>query len=124
VTLDWSCAGLAEGLACYRARRFFDAHEHWEGVWLTLEEPEKSFLQGLIQITVAFHHLSVGNRTGAASLLRRALKRLELRPAVFGGIDVAPLRAEIQACLHAIEHDAPGDIAAFPNIRPVSERPA
>lgn len=124
MTLDWSCGGLAEGLACYRARRFFDAHEYWESVWLTLEEPEKSFLQGLIQVTAAFHHLHAGNRTGAASLLRRALKRLEPCQAVFGGIDVAPLRDEISAWLYAIEHDATGDLAAFPNIRPVDEGPA
>ena len=122
--LDWSCGGLSEGLVCYRTERFFDAHEHWESVWLTLREPEKSFLQGLIQITAAFHHLQTGNKTGAASLLRRALKRLESCPAVFGGIAVAPLREEVSAWLHAIDRDAACEIAAFPGIRPVDERPA
>ena len=122
--LDWSSATLAEGLDCYRTARFFDAHEHWESVWLTLEEPEKSFLQGLIQITAAFHHLQAENRIGAASLLRRALKRLEVCPAIFGGIEVAPLRQELSAWLHAIDHDSTGEIAEFPNIRPADERPA
>jgi hypothetical protein len=48
---------------------------------LTSEEPEKSFLQALIQITAAIHHLPVGSSAGAVSLLRR----LELCPAFLGG---------------------------------------
>jgi hypothetical protein len=101
--LDWRRGGLAEGLDCYRNGEFFAAHEHWELVWLALAEPEKSFLQALIQMTAAFHHLHSGNRVGAASLLRRTLRRLECCPAWFGGIDVAPLRIEIGAWLLAIE---------------------
>ena len=101
--LDWTCGALAEGLACYRRTEFFDAHEHWESVWLRLEEPEKSFLQALIQISAAFHHLQAGNSVGAASLLTRALVRLESRPAHFGGVAVDPLRAEVRAWLQKIQ---------------------
>jgi hypothetical protein len=57
VSFDWSCGALAEGLTCYRRAEFFLAHEHWESVWLTLEEPEKSSLQtsfgGVIVIGVS-----------------------------------------------------------------------
>jgi predicted metal-dependent hydrolase len=74
--LDWSCGALAEGLQCYKSGEFFLAHEHWEGVWLKCEEPEKTFLQALIQITAAFHHLQRKNLTGTASLLRAASRRL------------------------------------------------
>lgn len=103
VRLDWSSGALAEGLACYRRTEFFEAHEHWESVWLQLEEPEKSFLQALIQTTAAFHHLQAGNRAGAASLLQRALRRLERCPACFGDIDVETLRAEIRAWVVPLE---------------------
>ena len=51
VPLDWNSGALAEGIRCYRDCEFFLAHEHWESVWLRLEEPEKSFLQALIQTT-------------------------------------------------------------------------
>jgi len=120
--LDWSCAELAEGLACYRAAQFFEAHEHWESVWLTLREPEKSFLQSLIQMTAAFHHLQRGNKTGAASLLRRAQIKLARYPAVFGGIEIAPLREEISEWLQRLNSGAAEDIAACPTIRPVEAR--
>src|SRR6266704_5835360 len=87
--LDWSGGGLAEGLRCYRKEEFFAAHEHWEGVWLGSQEPEKTFLQAVIQVAAAFHHLQRGNPEGGRSLLRRALRRLGAYPASFGGIAVA-----------------------------------
>ena len=121
--LNWSCTELADGLACYNSAQFFEAHEHWEAVWLTLREPEKSFLQSLVQITAAFHHLQRGNKTGAASLLRRSLNRLSHCPAEFGGIEVAPLREEVAEWLRRIDAGSAADIAARPRIRPIDARP-
>jgi hypothetical protein len=118
VTLDWNRGALAEGLACYNRGEFFLSHEHWESVWLTLEEPEKSFLQALIQVTAAFHHLNRGNSTGALSLLRRAVRRLDLCPAHFGGIAVKPLCAEISEWTLAIERGSPSLPATNPQILP------
>ncbi len=103
MSLDWQSGALAEGIRCYRNRRFWLAHEHWEGVWLGLQEPEKNFLQALIQTTAAFHHLQTGNTRGAASLLRKALKRIERYPAWFAGIDLAQLRKEAGEWLFALE---------------------
>ena len=62
--LDWTCGGLAEGLRCYRAGQFFAAHKHWQAVWLELPDPEKTFLQALIQVAAAFHHFQRGNQEG------------------------------------------------------------
>jgi uncharacterized protein len=56
---------------------FFQAHEHWESVWLGAQEPEKTFLQGLIQVAASFHHFQRGNCAGTIWLLRSALKRLD-----------------------------------------------
>jgi hypothetical protein len=120
VSLDWNQGGLAVGLACYRRGEFFQAHEHWEDVWRTLNEPEKSFLQALIQLTAAFHHLSARNSLGAVVLMRKALRRLEKCPAQFGGIAVPPLCTEITAWLHAIEGGSPSAPAAPPQIIPAT----
>jgi uncharacterized protein len=104
VDLDWKTGGLAAGLACYRSGAFFDAHEHWEGVWLRLEEPEKSFLQALIQMTAAFHHLGKGNRAGAVSLLRRTKRRLAECPERFGGVATVTLSAQVGDWIRALDH--------------------
>jgi hypothetical protein len=116
VSLDWKRGALAEGLGCYRSAEFFLAHEHWESVWLRLDEPEKSFLQALIQTTVAFHHFQAGNSAGATSLLKRALRRLELCPEYFGGIAVAPLRTEIRDWVRVLESANPSVPGTFPQI--------
>ncbi len=115
--LDWSGGGLAEGLRCYRKEEFFAAHEHWEGVWLGSQEPEKTFLQAVIQVAAAFHHLQRGNPEGARSLLRRALRRLEAYPASFGGIAVAAFREEVLGWLETLEAGGATAERTFPEIR-------
>jgi len=100
--LDWTTGPLAEGLRCYQKQEFFDAHEHWEVVWLQCNEPEKTFLQALIQITAAFHHLKRGNLAGTASLLRRASRHLEDFPAEYEGVAVERLRVSIRGWLEAL----------------------
>ena len=55
---------FAAGLKQFNSRLFFDAHETWEEIWLASAEPDKTFLQGIIQIAAAFHHYGRGNMRG------------------------------------------------------------
>jgi len=103
---DWERGYLAEGLRCYRAHEFFEAHEHWESVWLRAEEPEKTFLQGLIQITAAFHHLQRKNPLGALGLLEGALRRIGPYPEPFGGLSARALCEDIRGRLRALRGGA------------------
>jgi predicted metal-dependent hydrolase len=114
---DWTEGALAEGIRCYCNQKFFDAHEHWEAVWLKCDEPEKTFLQALIQITAAFHHLQRGNPAGTASLLRAALRRLESFPAEYGGVAVEQLRASLRVWLDALSVESHPPPIPFPHIR-------
>ena len=104
---DWTQGALAEGLRLYHAGEFFAAHEAWESVWLRAQEPEKMFLQGLIQVTAAFHHLQRHNPQGTVLLLQAALGRFERYPACFGDISVALLCSDIREWLQALETGAP-----------------
>ncbi len=119
--LDWTSGELAEGLRCYRAESFFAAHEHWEVVWLELQEPEKTFLQGVIQVSAALHHFQQGNLEGTASLLRAALRRLDPHSPKFGGISVSPLCEEIREWLKALEDRSSRPDLPFPHILPADE---
>jgi uncharacterized protein len=115
--LDWQQGALAKGLSCYRDREFFEAHEHWEGEWLSAPEPEKTFLQALIQVAAAFHHFGRGNRAGTASLLRASLRKLDLYPAAFGGLDVEAIRQSLRAWLGALDADKAAPDLPFTTIR-------
>jgi uncharacterized protein len=113
--LNWEQGALAEGLACYRRREFFDAHEHWEDVWRVTAEPERTFLQALIHIAAAFHHLERKNAVGAERQLRRSLRKLEPYPEKFGGVRVEEVRESVRMWLRAIEEGA-ADEMPFPPI--------
>ncbi len=103
MTFDWTEGALAEGLRLYDAGEFFTAHEAWESVWLNAPEPEKTFLQGLIQVTAAFHHFQGNNRLGTVLLLQAALRRLDRYPPGFGGIAVALVCQDVRDCLRKLE---------------------
>jgi predicted metal-dependent hydrolase len=117
---DWTEGALAEGLRLYDAGEFFTAHEAWETVWLKLPEPEKTFLQGLIQVTAAFHHLQCDNRLGTTLLLQAALGRLDRYPEFFGGISLEVLRGDIRERLRMLEAGEPASRLNSPRIRPAS----
>src|SRR5271170_3529742 len=84
------------GIAHFNARRFFEAHEVWEELWLIGPEPEKTFLQGLIQLAAACHHHSRGNLRGTHSLLAAGLAKLGRFPDDHHGIALAELRAQAE----------------------------
>ncbi len=118
MNFDWSEGALAEGLRLYDAGEFFTAHEAWESVWLGSPEPEKTFLQGLIQVTAAFHHLQRNNPLGTKLLLQAALRRLDCYPESFGGISVTLLRHDIRERLRQLEAGAPASRLVSPRIQP------
>ena len=115
---DWTTGPLAEGLRRYDAGEFFTAHEAWESVWLTASEPERTFLQGLIQVTAAFHHLQHDNRLGTVLLLQAGLRRLERYPPDFGGISVTLVCNDVRDCLRKLEEDEADLELSSPRIWP------
>lgn len=89
-------AHFHRGIDHFNAREFWDAHEAWETIWLAAESEAHEFLQGLIQIAAAYHHLQRGTFSGAVRLFDAALRRLEPFPPSYCGIERAPL---IAACI-------------------------
>jgi predicted metal-dependent hydrolase len=115
--LDWSQGNLQEGLRRFHSGAFFEAHEHWESVWLTAQGPEKTFLQALIQVAASFHHFHRGNRLGSISLLRSALRRPDTYPESFAGVALTPLRASVHLWLAALEPPQPSSPPPVPRLQ-------
>jgi len=86
---------------------FFEAHEVLEDIWRAAPDPERKFLQGLIQVAVALHHHSRGNVVGCRSLLARATGNLSLYPAHHGGLNLAALRVTLDAWRAALDAGEP-----------------
>ena len=95
-------AQFRRGIDQFNNRLFFDAHETWEEIWLATPDPDKAYLQGIIQIAAAFHHYGRGNHKGTRSLLEAGLRRMGSCAATHFGIAVEPLRASAAEWVKAL----------------------
>jgi len=109
------------GVGLFNARKFFQAHEVWEELWLEEHQPEKSFLQGLIQLAAACHHHARGNARGARSLATMGLAKLARFPDDHRGIALAELRSEADRWLETLGGEGDPGVETLPRIRLVSE---
>ena len=110
-------AAFRRGIEQFNAREFWDAHESWELVWLPAAEPDKTFLQGIIQVSAGFYHYTENNRVGAVSLLRRGLDKLEQFPGGYRGLQLEELRVTARAWLAALDGEAAAPSGGFPQIQ-------
>jgi len=78
-----------EGVRHFNAHEFWDAHESWETIWLVAESDVEQFLQGMIQLAAAYHHVKRGTHRGAVRLFDAALRRLSAFPIRWSGVDRA-----------------------------------
>ena len=89
---------VAEAAICFNAGLFFEAHEHLEHHWLHLpSEPAKRYLQGLIQISVGFHHAMRGSYQGAVNQLGKGLAKLDEASGDTLGLDFDRFRRDVEA---------------------------
>lgn len=113
---------FAHGTALFNSRQFFEAHEAWEEIWLHTPPPEKTFLQGLIQITAAFHHHSRNNLRGIKSLLRAGLDKLDAFPPKHHSLHIDHLRDAVREWLAALHQENNVARPALPKITNIRTR--
>ncbi|MDB5044058.1 MAG: hypothetical protein JWQ08_108 [Deinococcus sp.] len=93
-----------DGIRLFNAGHWWEAHEAWEGVWLRATGEERACLQALILLAAALHkrwsHGSLAHRN-----FFKAEKYLDALPAQYAGLNLAQLRADVWAALHAPEVD-------------------
>jgi len=107
-----------EGLAHFNNREFWEAHESWETLWLVAESDVEQFLQGLIQIAAAYHHVRRGTLRGAPRLFEAGLRRLEPFPPAFCGVD----RAEVAAAARC-DRERVESVVDFPKLKELEIAP-
>ncbi|HJW96368.1 MAG TPA: DUF309 domain-containing protein [Thermoanaerobaculia bacterium] len=112
---------LTEGVDLFNRQEFWHAHESWEELWLEAGTDLHQYLQGLIQLAAAYHHIKRGTTRGAVRLIDAALKRLEAFPVVHCGIDRS---AAVAAALLDRERILRGEsTGTFPTLDFVAEVP-
>jgi uncharacterized protein len=108
---------LLRGVELFNAQHFWHAHEAWEELWLHSSGDEKIFLQGLIQLAAAYHHVQRGTYRGGVRLFDAALRKLERFADTHDGID---RRDAVAAAIEHREKIARGEkieAGEFPKLR-------
>jgi predicted metal-dependent hydrolase len=77
------------GIDYFNRLEFWEAHEAWEELWLVAGTDIEQYLQGLIQLTAAYHHMKRGTFRGGIRLFDASLRRLSAFPAGYCNLDRA-----------------------------------
>ncbi len=75
-----------KGIEAFNSHQFYDAHEYWEDLWSDYRLKDAKFIQGLIQLSVGYFHITNFNRNGALGLLKKCRGKL---------IDFSPIHREL-----------------------------
>jgi predicted metal-dependent hydrolase len=96
-------AEAEEGVRLFNQRRYFEAHDLLEEVWLGRAGREKTFYQGLIQVAVGLYKIATGNQGGAVSQLGKGLDKLRSVLDLDAPLDLERLIRETEAVLARVE---------------------
>ena len=91
----------------FNDEKYWNAHEHLEGVWKGTSGSEKSILNGIILVAAAFVHDEKDEPEICVSILRRALEKLEGASGMYHGIDIGRVAARVSDII------ASGEIRRF-----------
>lgn len=89
---------LRQGVLLFNYQLFFEVHEVLEARWVKETGEVRRFLQGLIQIAVAFHHVGNRNLRGALALLQDGLEKIAPHQPAFLGIELCDFIAAVESC--------------------------
>ena len=93
-----------KGLVEYNNRNFYDAHEFWEELWSDYKLEEPNLIQGLIQVSVGYFHLSNLNRKGAIGLFTKCIKKLTpYQTSTLLPVDLSSSLSDVSTTLEWIE---------------------
>ena len=102
---------FTDGVNAFNNKDYYDAHEFWEDLWSDYILKDSKFIQGLIQLSVGYFHISNFNINGATGLLTKSLNKFELYPEKHRGIDVVYILNAINQSLENLNKI--GDIKDF-----------
>ncbi len=103
----------------FNEAQFWESHETLEEVWQVSSDPQKRFLQGIIQAAAGFVHVQKHNPKGAISLFTQSLEKLTAVEDVadfHAWIDLHGLIEAVRHALHTVQAQGTGGITQFPTL--------
>lgn len=109
---------LREAVHQFNQGDWYASHDGFEALWHETLEPDRTVLQGVLQIAVAHLHRERGNLRGATVLLGEGLGRLSPCGDGAMGFDLALLRTNSAQYLEALQQQRSLDGLPAPYLRP------
>ena len=109
-----------EGVDLFNRKLFYDAHESWENLWTEYNLDDALLIQGLIQLSVAYFHITNLNLKGSKNLFNKCIPKLEKYRENLRGIDINEIINTAELALdniNSIENTNDFDWALVPHIR-------
>lgn len=104
---------LQKAALLWEHQLFFEFHEILEDVWMDWRGPERRFLQGLIQLGVAFYHIQRHNYRGAMSMFRNGCVKVAPHAPEYCGVELTQFLERIEKCRGLLEGLGPGRFHGF-----------
>ena len=82
---------LSKGINYFNEKKFYNAHEAWEELWTDYVLKDALFIQGLIQLSVAFFHITNFNLRGSNNLFAKCLPKLKKFPSNHRGFNLVEI---------------------------------
>lgn len=109
---------LPLAIELFNRQAFFECHEVLEDLWRPLPPgPEKTLLQGLLQVGVGYYHWQRNNRTGTKNKLEAGLEKLKTlsqTPDYVCPILLPPVIAIAQADLNRVFEQVDQTLPPYP----------
>jgi hypothetical protein len=106
-------ARAKDGLRLFNEGEYFEAHEALEDAWNAEEGTTKDLYRGILQVAVAYLHITRGNYDGAVKVFERSRKWLGGIPDVCKGVHVRELMDDSEIAFKELQRLGKDRIAEF-----------
>ncbi|MGE5249321.1 MAG: DUF309 domain-containing protein [Bacteroidota bacterium] len=103
----------AEGIRLFNRGEYFEAHEALEAAWRAEVGPVRDLYRGILQIAVAYLHVTRNNYAGAIKVYGRSQRWLRAWPEKCRGVEVGRLKEDAARALAEVQRIGPGGLASF-----------
>ena len=112
---------ISIGIQLFNSTDFFSAHDFFEDLWMSAEQKDRLFFQGMVQISVANYHLVHNNLNGAQSQYRKCTEKLKNYLPNYYGVNLKKLlddadKVKRNIADHFVDNKNQIDLSLIPKI--------
>jgi CheY-like chemotaxis protein len=101
------------GVQKFNAGEYYAQHDAFEQQWMAETGPVRDLYRAILQVGIAYHHVTRGNAVGGLKMLRRSMQWFSVLPDVCQGVNVRQLRQDADRVFLVLQTIDPDDMASF-----------